>query len=109
MLSSDASKVRATHVKLTRDYRWIETKFKNIQLEWKQRRNAAEAKRISKISHSKREEFKHRIESDHEKLQLQLQDQVSFNGISHICMILYLPLCQQIVVLALCSESQKKS
>jgi len=48
MPRADAARLRATHIKLTRDYRRVETNFKNIQLETKKRphhpqRNASAA------------------------------------------------------------------
>lgn len=75
MTRTDASKSRATHVKLTRDYRWVETKFKNIQLECKQRRNVLEAERIAEIEDLNRRKFEQGIDSNNAKLQMQLQDQ----------------------------------
>jgi len=75
MTRTDASKSRATHVKLTRDYRWVETKFKNIQLENKQRRNVLEAQRIAEMEERNRRQFEQGIDSNNAQLQMQLQDQ----------------------------------
>ncbi len=77
MTRTDASKSRATHVKLTRDFRWVETKFKNIQLENKQRRNVLEAQRIAEMEERNRRQFEQGIDSNNAQLQMQLQDQVS--------------------------------
>jgi len=75
MTRTDASKGRATHVKLTRDYRWVETKFKNIQLECKQRRNAIEAERLAAVEDTNRKQFEKGIDSNNAKHQMQLQDE----------------------------------
>ncbi len=41
---SEASSLRTTHVKLTRDYRMVEQQFKNVQLDVKRKRGLAEAR-----------------------------------------------------------------
>lgn len=73
----DASKCRATHIKLTRDYRWVEQKFKNLLLEYKQKRNAIEAERRMAVEDEHRKNFQHGIDGEAQRLQLQLQDDVS--------------------------------
>mmetsp|Transcript_28097 Transcript_28097/g.67685 ORF Transcript_28097/g.67685 Transcript_28097/m.67685 type:complete len:298 (+) Transcript_28097:117-1010(+) len=41
---NEASSLRTTHVKLTRDYRLVEQQFKNVQLDVKRKRGLAEAR-----------------------------------------------------------------
>mmetsp|Transcript_14008 Transcript_14008/g.30419 ORF Transcript_14008/g.30419 Transcript_14008/m.30419 type:complete len:295 (+) Transcript_14008:88-972(+) len=41
---SEASSLRTTHVKLTRDYRLVEQQFKNVQLDVKRKRSLAEVR-----------------------------------------------------------------
>lgn len=41
---TEASSLRTTHVKLSRDYRLVEQQFKNVQLDVKRKRGLAEAK-----------------------------------------------------------------
>ncbi len=40
---TEASSLRTTHVKLSRDYRLVEQQFKNVQLDVKRKRSMAEA------------------------------------------------------------------
>ena len=54
---TDASKSRSTHIKLTRDYRWVETKFKNLQLEARQSWNSLEMRRAAELEDSNRRQF----------------------------------------------------
>lgn len=74
MSRTDASKSRSTHIKLTRDYRWVETKFKNLQLEAKQSRNRSEMQRAAELEDSNRKQFEQGINSDNKQLQMKLQD-----------------------------------
>ena len=71
---TDASKSRATHIKLTRDYHWVETKFKNTQLEAKQRRNTLETQRRAQVEDSDRRNFEQGIDDDNKRLKMQMQD-----------------------------------
>jgi len=70
----EASKNRATHIKLTRDYHWVETKFKNMHLEAKQIRNKIESQRRAQVLNRERMEFAQGIDADNQILQMQLQD-----------------------------------
>ena len=74
----DASKSRATHIKLTRDYRRVETAFKNHQLEAKRRFNAREALQREELEYERRKQFEEGIDHDTLKLQMQLQNDVSY-------------------------------
>jgi hypothetical protein len=74
MSRTEASKNRATHIKLTRDYHWVETKFKNLQLEAKQIRSKIEAQRRAELQDRERREFVEGIDADNQRLQMQLQD-----------------------------------
>lgn len=52
---SEASSLRTTHVKLNRDYRLVEQRFKNVQLDAKRRRGLAEA-RVREAARAEEEE-----------------------------------------------------
>jgi len=71
---TDASKSRSTHIKLTRDYRWVETKFKNLQLEARQSWNSLEMRRAAELEDSNRRQFEQGINADNKRLQMKLQD-----------------------------------
>ena len=58
MSRSEAAQCRTTHVKLNRDYRMVEQKFKNVQLDVRQRKSLAEAK----VREARMEEERRRIE-----------------------------------------------
>lgn len=79
MTREDASKSRSTHIKLTRDYRWVEQKFKNLQLEYKQKRNALEAERRMAIDEENRKKFGQGIDEEAHRMQMQLKDDVSYS------------------------------
>jgi hypothetical protein len=74
MPRTEASKSRSTHIKLTRDYRWVETKFKNLQLEAKQNWNSLEMRRAAEVEDSNRKRFEQGVDADNKKLQMKLQD-----------------------------------
>ena len=54
----EAAQCRTTHVKLNRDYRMVEQKFKNVQLDVRQKKSLAEAK----VREARMEEERRRIE-----------------------------------------------
>ena len=74
MSRTEAAKCRATHIKLTRDYRWVETKFKNSQLEAKQKRASMQTQRLRETEDLERRRFEEGISADNKRLQMQLQD-----------------------------------
>lgn len=80
MSREEASKSRATHIKLTRDYRWVEQKFKNLQLEYKQKRNALEAERRMAMEEENRKKFGQGIDEETLRMQMQLKDDVSYSS-----------------------------
>lgn len=70
----DAPRGRATHIKLTRDYRRVETTFKNILLESTRRRNVANSHMRVLEEEKQRKTFEKNLEGDSTKMQMQLQD-----------------------------------
>jgi hypothetical protein len=59
----EAAQCRTTHVKLNRDYRMVEQKFKNVQLDVRQRKSLAEAK----VREARMEEERRRIEQQQQQ------------------------------------------
>jgi len=99
MNRTDASRSRATHIKLTRDYKWVETKYKNLVLEGRKKRNNIEAQKRIEMEQENRRNFEEGIDSDTARLQMQLRDDVRlflhffsffFNGSSRECFIVKL-------------------
>lgn len=74
MPRTEASKNRATHIKLTRDYHWVETKYKNLQLEAKQNVQRKETQRIMEAEKNGRKQWEEGMEEENRKLQMQLKD-----------------------------------
>lgn len=74
MPRTEASKNRATQIKLTRDYHYVQTKFKNIQLEAKQKRSQAEMKRRAEAAERDRQREVDMDATNNQRLQMQLQD-----------------------------------
>ena len=74
MPRTEASKNRATQIKLTRDYHYVQTKFKNIQLEAKQKRSQAEMKRRAEAAERDRQREVDMDATNNKRLQMQLQD-----------------------------------
>lgn len=60
---SEAAQCRTTHVKLNRDYRMVEQKFKNVQLDVRQKKSLAEAK----VREARMEEERRRIEQQQQQ------------------------------------------
>ena len=60
---SEAAQCRTTHVKLNRDYRMVEQKFKNVQLDVRQRKSLAEAK----VREARMAEERRRIEQQQQR------------------------------------------
>lgn len=87
MSREEASKSRATHIKLTRDYRWVEQKFKNLLLEYKQKRNALEAERRMAIEEENRKKFGQGIDDETHRMQMQLKDDVSYSMSDVFCTV----------------------
>jgi len=71
MPRAEAAENRATHIKLTRDYHWVETKYKNVQLEAKQSMQRKEMQmRLQAEENGRRQEG---VEAENHRLQMQMQ------------------------------------
>ena len=75
---TEASRSRATYTKLSRDYRRVETTFKNLRLESKRKRSEARERLKLREEEEERRVFEEGIGYDTERLQMQLQEDVSF-------------------------------
>jgi hypothetical protein len=70
---------RATHLKLTRDYKWVETKYKNLQLDGRRKWNMVEMEKRRIVEEEQRRNLEHDLDHDTSQLQMQLRDDVSFH------------------------------
>ena len=77
MTRTDAAKRRATHQKLTRDYRLVETTYKNLKLEYTKRRHDLDRKRREILEEQERRNFKEGLGEDNARLQMELREDVS--------------------------------
>lgn len=77
MSRTDASRSRATYTKLTRDYRHVESTFKNLLLEAKRKRNNLEAQLREEAEMEQRKQFEEGVGHDTARLQMQIKDDVS--------------------------------
>ena len=77
MSRTEASRCRATHMKLNRDFRTVETKFKKIQLEVRRKKNFIEAQRRDREEEDKRRNEQDEFNQESMKYQLQMQEDVS--------------------------------
>ena len=85
MPRTEAARVRATHIKLSRDFRRVETTFKTIQLEAKRKRAQKEA-RTRKIHDSPTDPFQSdQNNTEDPQLRMQLQEDVSHDFIHIDC------------------------
>ena len=75
--SSSLQQNRATHLKLTRDYKWVETKYKNVQLDAKRKWNMVEMERNRVVEEERRKVLEQDLNHDNAQLQMQLRDDVS--------------------------------
>ena len=95
---TEASSLRTTHVKLTRDYRLVEQQYKNVQLDVKRKRNLAEAKQRETVRLEEEEKERKRrgdtsgllggdqdISESAMKWQMQIQEDVSIYIYTKIC------------------------
>lgn len=71
---STAAQARATHAKLTRDYRRVETIFKNIQMDIKRRKGLAEARRKEALEEEERKKYASDAQEEARRMQLQMQE-----------------------------------
>jgi len=71
---STAAQARATHAKLTRDYRRVETVFKNVQMDVKRRKGLAEARRREALEEEERKQFAGDTEEEAQRMQLQMHE-----------------------------------
>lgn len=60
---AEASSLRTTHVKLTRDYRLVEQQFKNVQLDVKRKRSLAEVRQREVVRMEEEERERKRREN----------------------------------------------
>jgi len=74
MSRTNASRSRTTYAKLTRDYRHVESTFKNMLLEAKRKRNNLEAQRREEAEVEKRKQFEEGVGHDTARLQMQIKD-----------------------------------
>mmetsp|Transcript_15684 Transcript_15684/g.23547 ORF Transcript_15684/g.23547 Transcript_15684/m.23547 type:complete len:306 (+) Transcript_15684:299-1216(+) len=72
--SSQLQQHRATHLKLTRDYKWVETKYKNVQMDAKRRWDAMRMEQRRILEEQERKNFEEGLDHDTERLQMQLRD-----------------------------------
>jgi hypothetical protein len=68
---------RATHLKLTRDYKWVETKYKNVQLDARRRWNMVQMEKKRIVEEEQRKTLENDLDHDNQQLQMQLRDDVS--------------------------------
>jgi len=87
---AEASSLRTTHVKLTRDYRMVEQQFKNVQLDVKRRRGLAEARQREAVRMEEEEKERKRrgnmgqgegdtMTEEGKRWQMQIQEDVSLS------------------------------
>lgn len=74
MTRTDAAKRRATQQKLTRDYRLVETTYKNLKLEYTKRRHDLDRKRREILEEQERRNFEDGLGEDNARLQMQLRE-----------------------------------
>merc|ERR1719329_2053086 len=70
MSRTDAARNRATHVKLTRDFRRVEATFNKLNLDLKQRRDLVEARRAQEEDEKR---FKAEASSGEQAMRLEMQ------------------------------------
>ena len=82
---AEASSLRTTHVKLSRDYRMVEQQFKNVQLDVQRKRSVAEAKQREAVRMEEEERERKRRGMGGEdateegmRWQMQIHEDVSF-------------------------------
>lgn len=74
MTRVDAAKHRATHQKLTGDYRFVETTYKNLKLDYSKRRYELDIRRKQIMEEEDRRNFEEGLDEDNARLQMQLRD-----------------------------------
>lgn len=81
MSRTEAAQYRATHVKLTRDFRSVETKCKKLLLEAKRKRDYLEAQKRNKVleEQEREQQKKNSLNSGDALLRVQMQEDVSFH------------------------------
>ena len=89
---TEASSLRTTHVKLTRDYRLVEQQYKNVQLDVKRKRGLAEARQREAVRMEEEEKERKRRGNNNDgfggsgedmsegamRWQMQIQEDVSY-------------------------------
>lgn len=86
--SSTSAQSRATHAKLTRDYRRVEAVFKNVQMDIRKRKGLAEARLREERENEERRKFAGDAQEEARRMQMQLQDDVSLGFVSCVCFVL---------------------
>lgn len=74
MTRTEAARCRATHVKLTRDFRSVEAKFKKLLLESRRKRNAIEAERREREDVERRKNEEDRLNQEDMQQKVQMQE-----------------------------------
>mmetsp|Transcript_48405 Transcript_48405/g.58593 ORF Transcript_48405/g.58593 Transcript_48405/m.58593 type:complete len:270 (+) Transcript_48405:126-935(+) len=75
MPRSDAARSRATHVKLTKDFRRVETAFKNLQLEARRKKDLVEAQRREREENERKKLEGGASDTEAMRLQIQMQQE----------------------------------
>jgi len=96
MPRTDATRHRATLIKLTRDYHRVEMNYKNIVLETRRKRSIVEARRREEEEHEHRKKLEDEFVDDNmRRLQIQHQNDVCSFSFSNVfctcfhCLLLY--------------------
>jgi hypothetical protein len=108
MPRTEATRHRATLIKLTRDYHRVETNYKNIVLETRRKRSLMEARRREEDDYENRKKLESEFIDDNMK-QLQIQQQ---NDVRHCWLpVVYKAICHLLIFLdqSIIRESQRKS
>lgn len=103
MSRTEAAQYRATHVKLTRDFRSVETKCKKLLLEAKRKRDYLEAQKRNKVleEQEREQQKKDSLNSGDALLRVQMQEDVSFHHTLIFIPSLILSFSEQFLLLPL--------
>ena len=83
-------------MKLTRDYKWVETKYKNVQLDAKKKWNMVDMERRRLVEEEQRRHLEEGLDHDNARLQMQLRDDVSLKKVGLLYWYLLLDLTKNI-------------
>lgn len=65
---------RATYLKLTRDYRWVETKYKNVQLDAKRKWSTLQMEQNRILEEEQRRHLEVHLDHDNSQMQMELHE-----------------------------------